>query len=62
MKLLDPETATVKDVVGALNDFYGEFLDLSIQTNLDYANQMEINDGESNKNCASKVIREFSYN
>ncbi len=59
VQLLDPETASVRDVVGALNDFYGEFLDLSIQTNLDFANQMEINDGEANKNCSSKVAEKY---
>lgn len=53
--MLDPETATVKDVVGALNVFHGEFVDHTVQAKLDYANQMDVNDGESNKNCASKV-------
>jgi len=53
--LLDSETASLKDVVGKLNGFCGEFLDLSIQLHLDYANQMDVNDGETNKNNASKV-------
>ena len=55
MRLLDPETATTGSIYNALNSFYGEFSDLCCQTNLDFANQMDVNDGEANVKSASKV-------
>lgn len=54
-RLLDPATATTATICHALNSFYGEFSDLCVQSNLDYANQMDINDGEANVKSASKV-------
>ncbi len=57
-RLLDPATATTAMICNALNSFYGEFSDLCVQTNLDYANQMDINDGEMNVKSACKV-REY---
>ncbi len=49
------ETATIKDVVRALNNFYDEFLEQNIRLNLDHANQEDINDGELNKQNATRV-------
>ena len=45
--------------MGSLNDFYNEFLELSIQTNLDLANQLDVNDGDANEKSASKVSGVF---
>ncbi len=60
MKLLE-ENASPGQIVRALNTFYVDFLELSIRTNMDYANQMEINDGNLNKATLSKVgIRELA--
>jgi hypothetical protein len=50
------ETATIKDVVRALNNFYDEFLEQNIRINLDHANQEDINDGELNKQNATRVF------
>jgi hypothetical protein len=55
VKLLD-EDASPGQIVRALNTFYVDFLELSIRTNMDYANQMEINDGATNKASLSRVI------
>ncbi len=49
------ETATIKDVVRALNNFYDEFLEQNIRLNLDHANQEDVNDGELNKQNATRV-------
>jgi hypothetical protein len=51
-----PETATLTDVVHALNNFYDEFLEQNIRLNLDHANQEDVNDGEYNKQNASRVM------
>jgi len=41
--------------VHALNNFYDEFLEQSTKVNLEHANQEDINDGNYNKENASKV-------
>ncbi len=53
------ETATIKDVVRALNNFYDEFLEQNIRINLDHANQEDVNDGELNKQNATRVITHY---
>ncbi len=47
----------MKDVVYALNGFYDEFLEQNIRINIDHANQEDINDGEYNKQNASRVFK-----
>ncbi len=49
-------TPTLTDVVHALNNFYDEFLGQCIKVNLDHANQQDINDGQFNKENATKVL------
>ncbi len=51
-----PENASTVQIVHALNNFYDDFLERCIRDNHDYANQMDINDGEFNKQNASKVL------
>jgi len=51
------ETASLKEVLYALNTFYDEFLEQNIRLNLDYANQEDVNDGEYNKQNATRVGR-----
>jgi len=53
------ENASLKEVIGAMNGFYDEFLGKCLQDNLDFANQADINDGEFNVKNASKVF--FRY-
>jgi hypothetical protein len=54
------ETASLKEVVHALNSFYDEFLEQNIRINLDHANQEDVNDGELNKQSVTKVIVYFN--
>ncbi len=49
------ETATIREVVHALNNFYDEFLEQNIRVNLEHANQEDVNDGEYNKQNVSRV-------
>jgi hypothetical protein len=53
------ETASLKEVVHALNNFYDEFLEQNIRLNLDHANQEDVNDGEYNKQNATRVSNSF---
>ena len=58
------DSASLKEVVHALNGFYEEFLEQNIRLNLDHANQEDVNDGEINKQNVSKVFIssfEFGY-
>ncbi len=48
-------TASTVEIVHALNNFYDDFLERCIRDNHDYANQMDVNDGEFNKQNATKV-------
>jgi hypothetical protein len=52
---LHRETATIKDVVRALNNFYDEFLKQNIRLNFGHANQEDVDDGELNKQNATRV-------
>ncbi len=55
------ETATLKEVVCALNNFYDEFLEQNIKVNLEHANQEDVNDGEYNKQNATKVLNWYFF-
>ncbi len=60
MRLLR-DNASLKEVVGALNGFYDEYLEGCIRQNLDYANQADINDGEYNKQNATRVCATYTF-
>jgi hypothetical protein len=51
------DSASLREVVHALNNFYEEFLEGNIRLNLDHANQEDINDGEINKQNVTKVLK-----
>jgi hypothetical protein len=55
-----PVTALTVEIVHALNNFYDDFLERCIRDNHDYVNQMDVNDGEFNKQNVTKVyVRDF---
>jgi hypothetical protein len=53
---LVPETASTRDLAVALNGFYDDYLDKCLKDNMAHANQLDINDGETNTKNLSKVM------
>jgi len=49
-------TASIAEVVTAMNGFYNEFLEKCLRDHLDYAAQQDVNDMEANKASMSKVL------
>jgi len=49
------EGASTGQIVNALNNFYGQFLNKCIRDNIDYASQQDQNDHEANIRSATKV-------
>jgi hypothetical protein len=52
---LVPETASTRDLAVALNGFYDDYLERCLRDNMSHANQLDINDGETNTKSLAKV-------